>query len=358
MKNVLITLITSLAFAIAANAQVPDSIKYQAVLRDATGTILTNQSVNMQFTIYNSSLSMVWQDTYSVTSNGYGLVNMALGGLGLADLSWGTDTYTMETAVDFQDGNGMTVMGTSTLLSVPYAFHAKTAETALSAPGDNLGDHTATQDLDMGGNNITNATDVTATGTATLGGNTYPTTTGTSGQTLTTDGAGNLSWGSSSSGVNLELEVSNTSTTLWAGTSTGSPKMVNFNSVSANSNLSGGNTWTNDNTFTVGANGGGLYMVQVQIITNAESEYPSDWEGMSPIVEINGDASRRFYGWGEYNNDSDDSILNHNMKAQCTAIVYLSPGDYLQIKEQMMWSAMPIYYSSDGTTNVSIVKLN
>lgn len=59
---------------------------------------------------------------------------------------------------------------------------------------DNLGNHTATQALNMNNNNITAANNITATGTATLSGNTYPTNTGTNGQVLSTNGAGVLSW--------------------------------------------------------------------------------------------------------------------------------------------------------------------
>ena len=65
---------------------------------------------------------------------------------------------------------------------------------------DNLGNHTATQNIAMGSNSITGANNITATGTATLGGNAYPNTTGTNGQVLTTNGAGTLSWQTPSSG--------------------------------------------------------------------------------------------------------------------------------------------------------------
>lgn len=149
MKNLLITLIAVLAITISTNAQAPGSIKYQAVLRDATGAILTNQTVDMQFTVYNASMVMEWQQTYTVTSNAYGLVNIELGS-GLDAVPWGTDTFSMETAVDFQDGNGMTVMGTSTLLSVPYAFYANTADFS------NLAENVVNDAVDDADNDPTN----------------------------------------------------------------------------------------------------------------------------------------------------------------------------------------------------------
>lgn len=65
---------------------------------------------------------------------------------------------------------------------------------------DNLGNHTATTNLNLGTNSITNANNITATGTATLGGNAFPTITGTNGQVLTTNGAGLTSWSTVSGG--------------------------------------------------------------------------------------------------------------------------------------------------------------
>lgn len=80
---------------------------------------------------------------------------------------------------------------------------------ALSATGDNLGDHTATEDLIMGVNSIVGSAgdvngisidstgdtgNVTIDGSLTVAGITFPTTDGTVGQIMTTDGAGNISW--------------------------------------------------------------------------------------------------------------------------------------------------------------------
>ncbi|MBP8073269.1 MAG: tail fiber domain-containing protein [Bacteroidia bacterium] len=77
-----------------------------------------------------------------------------------------------------------------------FYYYNGTAWTAISAAADNLGNHTATTNLNLGTNSITNTTNITASGTANLGGNAYPTVMGTSGQVLTTNGAGLTSWGS------------------------------------------------------------------------------------------------------------------------------------------------------------------
>ena len=62
---------------------------------------------------------------------------------------------------------------------------------------DNLGNHTATTNLNMANQDII-AVDSIGAAKARIGPNTYPTTMGTNGQVLTTNGAGALSWGSSS----------------------------------------------------------------------------------------------------------------------------------------------------------------
>lgn len=136
MKTKFLTLLSIIFLSANSYSQAPGSVKYQAVLRDASNVILANTTVDMQFTIYNSVAASVWTDTYTVTSNAYGLVNIDLGP-GLDAINWGSDAFTMETAVDFQSGNGMEIMGSAPLLSVPYAMHASTADNVLN---DNVND--------------------------------------------------------------------------------------------------------------------------------------------------------------------------------------------------------------------------
>ena len=43
------------------------------------------------------------------------------------NIDWSVGPYFMETAVDITGGTSYTVMGTSQLMSVPYALYAKTS---------------------------------------------------------------------------------------------------------------------------------------------------------------------------------------------------------------------------------------
>ncbi len=73
----------------------------------------------------------VYTETFSPTSNAYGLVNIEIGSGNTTDdfsaIDWSAGPYFMETAVDVSGGTNYSVMGTSQLMSVPYALYAKTS---------------------------------------------------------------------------------------------------------------------------------------------------------------------------------------------------------------------------------------
>ena len=74
----------------------------------------------------------VYTETFTPTSNNYGLVNLEIGtGITIDDftaIDWANGPYYIETATDLTGGSSYVVMGTSQLVSVPFALHAKTAE--------------------------------------------------------------------------------------------------------------------------------------------------------------------------------------------------------------------------------------
>ena len=130
-----ITLLTIIALTLSfiALGQSPEGFKYQAVIRDAGNLILTDQAVGMQLSIQQGSIggTSVYTETFSITTNAYGLVNLEIGtGISTDDftiIDWANGPYFMETAVDITGGMTYEVMGTSQLMSVPYALYAKTS---------------------------------------------------------------------------------------------------------------------------------------------------------------------------------------------------------------------------------------
>ena len=133
-KNILLAFIATVTISLSSFGQAPESFKYQAVVRDAGNTILNNQSIGMQLTILQTSPTgtAVYTENFATTTNTYGLVNIEIGTGTTTDdftiIDWANGPYFIETAVDVTGGTTYSVMGTSQLMSVPYALYAKQAE--------------------------------------------------------------------------------------------------------------------------------------------------------------------------------------------------------------------------------------
>ncbi len=131
IKSLLTTLAVFL-IVFTSFGQAPDSFKYQAVIRNTGGVILDNQSVGIRLKIEQGSIggTVVYTETFAATTNAYGIVNLEIGTGTTTDdfttIDWGNGPYYIETAVDYLGGMAYVVMGTSQLLSVPYALHSKT----------------------------------------------------------------------------------------------------------------------------------------------------------------------------------------------------------------------------------------
>ncbi|MFC0875519.1 FISUMP domain-containing protein [Saccharicrinis sp. FJH2] len=134
MKRLLIIL-TAIVFTVSVFAQPPEKMSYQAVIRDANNNLLPNQPVGMQISIMQESPdgAAVYVETQTPTTNENGLVSIEVGtGMvvsgGFANVDWAKGPYFIKTEADPTGGTDYTITGTSQLLSVPYALHAKTAE--------------------------------------------------------------------------------------------------------------------------------------------------------------------------------------------------------------------------------------
>ena len=133
MKNCIMT-ICFLIFAIGLFAQAPQAFKYQAVARDNSGNLIANQSVGFRISILQNSPTgtSVYSETHTVASNNLGLVNLDLGAGNpvsgtFSTINWGSGNYFVKVELDVTGGSNYLFMGTSQLLSVPYALHAQTA---------------------------------------------------------------------------------------------------------------------------------------------------------------------------------------------------------------------------------------
>lgn len=130
MKNLIALILLNAAISVSLFCQPPFAFKYQAVVRDGTGEIISNQAVDIRISIHDATPggTIVYQETFSETTNQFGLINLNIG-LGtpltgiFAYIDWSSDSKFIEVEID--DGSGYLSMGTSELFSVPYALYSK-----------------------------------------------------------------------------------------------------------------------------------------------------------------------------------------------------------------------------------------
>jgi hypothetical protein len=132
MKN-LYPLLILLFLSLSIYAQSPDKMSYQAVVRDANNTLVANQTVGMQISILQSTITgtVVYTETHSVDTNLNGLVSLEIG-TGItsgtfSEIDWSAGSYFIKTETDPTGGSSYTITGTSQLMSVPFALYATTS---------------------------------------------------------------------------------------------------------------------------------------------------------------------------------------------------------------------------------------
>jgi uncharacterized protein (TIGR02145 family) len=133
-------LYTLLLFTIAllTYAQAPQGFNYQATVRNSTGALIVNQNVNFKFNIMLNSVSSlpVFSETHMAPTDDLGQVNLVIG-TGTATtgsfstINWGTGNYYL--GIELNTGSGYVAMGTTQLLSVPYALYANSSGNAQAA---------------------------------------------------------------------------------------------------------------------------------------------------------------------------------------------------------------------------------
>ena len=126
-------------------AQTPETFKYQAVVGNASGEILVSTTISLKISVLRDSHlgAVVYEETFHPTTNPYGLVDVEIGEGSFYSINWGETDYYLKIEVDPDNGSSFTHLGTSPLLSVPYALHARTVhqdqvDDADADPGNEL----------------------------------------------------------------------------------------------------------------------------------------------------------------------------------------------------------------------------
>lgn len=143
MKKLITILFISITSYIFA--QSPEAFKYQSVIRNNSGQVISNQKVSLRLSILQgtSTGTSVYAETQYATTNEFGLINLEIGKGTLvsgnfATIAWGSASHFLQVEMDLAGGNAYTLFGSSQLLSVPYALYAKNAGNGFSGNYNDL----------------------------------------------------------------------------------------------------------------------------------------------------------------------------------------------------------------------------
>ena len=165
MKKITLLSLITLVFISNLISQAPNLMSYQAVIWDASGNLVAEKMVSIKISILQGSVTgtSVYSENHRLQTNVNGLVSLIIGGgtnaTGkISDINWGGGSYFLKTETDPTGGVNYSITGTTQLVSVPYSLAS----------------------------NISNISD--------LARNISTKNTGLTGQTLTIDKDGKMTW--------------------------------------------------------------------------------------------------------------------------------------------------------------------
>jgi hypothetical protein len=134
-RFILFTFSLLLTFTIAI-AQ--DGINYQGAATDANGDELTNQNITLRASVLSATANgnLEWEETHSATTDQFGLFNVVIGQgtnttngsiANFDDMDWGSGNHFLKIEMDATGGTNYAMIGTTQMMSVPYALYAKSA---------------------------------------------------------------------------------------------------------------------------------------------------------------------------------------------------------------------------------------
>jgi hypothetical protein len=126
-------------FALNTSAQAPQGIPYQAIARNASGVAIANTAVKVRFSIRDSIATgaIKYQETHNPTTSALGLfsVNVGMGTVisgTFSGINWGKNAKFLQVELDPAGGINYTDLGTTQMMSVPYALYAGVSSSSTS----------------------------------------------------------------------------------------------------------------------------------------------------------------------------------------------------------------------------------
>jgi len=158
-QRFLLPLLFLLSVCIPAFAQfVPQGFNYQSIVRNTDGDPLANQTVTLLFAVRSGAPNgpVSYQEKQTASTNQFGLVNLIIGqGTALtgdfSTVNWGGGAKYLTVSIETSP-NVFDPLGSSQLMSVPYALYAENVANGGSGQGDNWGSQTAFSNPTLSGN--------------------------------------------------------------------------------------------------------------------------------------------------------------------------------------------------------------
>jgi hypothetical protein len=123
-------------------AQVPQGVSYQAIALNAGGNPVVSSNVRVRLSILDVSATgtTLYSETQLKTTNAQGLFNLVIGQGTVVSgvfntINWGTNSKFLKVEMDATGGTTYALVGTTQLLSVPYAL---AADSLVTSPGEGI----------------------------------------------------------------------------------------------------------------------------------------------------------------------------------------------------------------------------
>ena len=141
MKKFYILLCLAIASITQLQAQAPQGFNYQATVRNNAGDIVVNTNVYFKFNVIQGSQTAdpIFTETHDVPTDDLGQINLIIGqgtaNTGVfSELDWSLGSYYLSIELSINGPNDYVVMGTTQLLSVPYALYAVNSGSITTIP--------------------------------------------------------------------------------------------------------------------------------------------------------------------------------------------------------------------------------
>ena len=131
--RVFLSILAILFNCLSVFSQPPQSFKYQGIARNGNGNPLSSRAITLRISIHQGSPAgtTYFKEIYNTFTNEFGGFSITIGtgtpasgSNPLSAMPWGQSNFFQETELDTAGGTNFVSMGTSQLLSVPYALYA------------------------------------------------------------------------------------------------------------------------------------------------------------------------------------------------------------------------------------------